>query len=109
MKASIYLVIGGKGDGNGKKVSIYDEDRYYDQYPDLPSGRFGHACAKFINGNGETVGIFNCIKSNRKVKKLFFGTVSHFQTESFPLRLKHSDSSRLSRYCALIGGTMTTQ
>ena len=53
-----FVVIGGKRD-EGTKVTQYRKtgpelDKYY---PDLISGRYGHACAMFENAAGEKVGL----------------------------------------------------
>ena len=50
-------MIGGKDEEAGKKVTLYKDTGFYRSRPDLLVGRFGHSCAKFQNGNGETVGI----------------------------------------------------
>ena len=52
-----YVVIGGIENKIAiKKVTIYNDNGFERTYPDLILGRYGHACARFQNGNGDMVG-----------------------------------------------------
>ena len=51
-----YMVIGGKGEGDGRKVTLYKDTGFYKMRRELNLGRYGQACAKFLNGEGEKVG-----------------------------------------------------
>ena len=51
-----YVVIGGKDEAAGRKVTLYKDTGFYRSRPDLLVGRHGHSCSKFQDGNGETVG-----------------------------------------------------
>merc|ERR1712156_1230501 len=49
-----YLVIGGLINNlGGTKVTQYKDGGFDRVFPDLIIGRYGHACAKFQNGNGD--------------------------------------------------------
>ena len=50
------MVIGGKGEGDGRKVTLYKDTGFYKMRRELNLGRYGQACAKFLNGEGEKVG-----------------------------------------------------
>ena len=47
------MVTGGRG--AERKVISYKNNGFDRVLPDLKIGRFGHACAKFENGDGEQV------------------------------------------------------
>ena len=54
-----YVVIGGRENNKGiNKVTLYNDYGFVRTYPDLILGRYGHACARFQNGNGDMVGDF---------------------------------------------------
>ena len=38
-----------------RKVTIYNDNGFERTYPDLILGRYGHACARFQNRNGDMV------------------------------------------------------
>ena len=53
-----YVVIGGIENNKGmSKVTLYNDYGFERTYPDLILGRYGHACARFQNGNGDMVGV----------------------------------------------------
>ena len=57
-----FIVMGGyeysKPDNTLKTVAEYSQTGFVRYLPNLIQGRFNHACSSFVNGNGETVGIF---------------------------------------------------
>ena len=53
-----YVVIGGIENNKGmSKVTLYNDYGFERTLPDLILGRYGHACARFQNGNGDMVGV----------------------------------------------------
>ena len=50
------MVIGGQGEGDGRKVTLYKDTGFYKMRRELNLGKYGHDCAKFLNGDGEEVG-----------------------------------------------------
>ena len=61
-----YLSIGGtrrKGKEAEKKVTLYKDSGFDRSLSELLFGRYQHACAKFLNGNGEEVSfiLFNVL------------------------------------------------
>ena len=40
-----------------RKVTIYNDNGFERTLPDLILGRYGHACARFQNGNGDMVSV----------------------------------------------------
>ena len=50
------MVIGGNGEGDGRKVTLYKDTGFYKMRRELNLGKYGHDCAKFLNGDGEEVG-----------------------------------------------------
>ena len=52
-----YLSIGGTGSRSvpDKKVTLYKDTGFDRSLSELLVGRYEHACAKFLNGNGEEV------------------------------------------------------
>ena len=61
-----YLSIGGTGSrsvGADKKVTLYKDTGFDRSLSELLVGRYQHACAKFLNGNGEEVSfiLFNVL------------------------------------------------
>ena len=54
-----YLSIGGttrsRSVGTEKKVTLYKDTGFDRSLSELLVGRYQHACAKFLNGNGEVV------------------------------------------------------
>ena len=57
-----FIVTGGleysEPDDALKTVAEYSQTGFVRYLPDLIQGRHDHACSSFVNGNGETVGIF---------------------------------------------------
>ena len=54
----LYVVIGGVENDKGiRKVAIYNDNGFERTLPDLILGRYGHACARFQNGNGDMVSV----------------------------------------------------
>ena len=57
-----FIVMGGyepsEADRVLKTVAEYSETGFVRYLPNMIQGRQKHACSSFINGNGETVGIF---------------------------------------------------
>ena len=49
-----YVIIGGRN--SLKKVTQYKDTGFDRSLSNLIMGRYSHACAKFLNGNGEQVG-----------------------------------------------------
>ena len=56
----LYVVIGGRK-GNKhigvRKVGLYNDNGFVKYLPDLVMARYGHACAKFQNRNGDMVSV----------------------------------------------------
>ena len=57
----LYVVIGGwdtkLGGGALRNVTLYNDDGFVRNLPDLVMGRFYHACAGFQDINGDMVGV----------------------------------------------------
>ena len=57
----LYVVIGGEntklGGGALRNVTLYNDDGFVRNLPDLVMGRFYHACAGFQDINGDMVGL----------------------------------------------------
>ena len=60
----LYVVIGGRNWTKipnkyigVRKVGLYNDNGFVRYLPDLIMGRYGHACARFQNGNGDMVGV----------------------------------------------------
>ena len=57
-----YVVIGGIRTVSGtlialRRVTLYNDNGFEKNLPDLILGRYGHACARFQNGNGDMVSV----------------------------------------------------
>ena len=54
----LYVVIGGAVKGGAlRNVTLYNDDGFVRNLPDLVMGRFYHACAGFQDINGDMVGV----------------------------------------------------
>ena len=48
---------GGRGGGRKKKVAVFTEAGAVTYMRNLKTGRFWHACSKFVNDDGDTVSL----------------------------------------------------
>ena len=57
-----YIVTGGynssEPDNALETVAEYSQTGFVRYLPNMNQGRYHHACSSFVNGNGDTVGIF---------------------------------------------------
>ena len=56
----LYVVIGGWDEAKKtflRNVTLYNDDGFVRNLPDLTKGRAHHACARFQDGNGDMVGV----------------------------------------------------
>ena len=59
----LYVVIGGRNwtkirpHLGVRKVGLYNDNGFVKYLPDLIMGRYGHACARFQNRNGDMVSV----------------------------------------------------